>query len=307
MPFASIRLIVADLDGTLVGTDGRVWNDLRDLIRSVAHPRYGVRFTVATGRTLQGAQRMLDLLGLSGVPVVLYNGGVVADASKQRLLMKVTLGSDRLEDVLTIAAQWPVNVLAYYWVTEEDSFFVPTLGIGHGEIVLGWSNSGLQPEVEFNGQPVMWQDAWHAPPEAEPCAVLVDVPHGMDDLKRVCRELATISGVAVTRSGSRFAEIRPSNCTKWTGVRWVTERLSILDEEVLALGDSENDIEMLASAGVGVAVRNAPPDVLGVVHYVAARDSAGGALEVLRIVKEARRLRPGLRPFRPLAQLDRGK
>lgn len=297
LPFAGIRLVVADLDGTLVGTEGRVWENFRSIIRSALHFR--VRFTVATGRTLTGAKPLIDVLGLSRrTPVVLYNGGAVAYPHSGRLLQKVSLPAECLQEILTITAGWPVNVLAYYWISDDERFFAPSIDLEPGEIVLGWSRSGRMPATEFNGQVVSWQRSWEAPASVSPCAVLIDLQYCTGRAKDLLGRLASISGTAITTSGEQFLEIRPERSNKWVGLLSVAEHLRILPSEVLAVGDSENDIEMLTSAAIGVAVSNAPDTVVSVVDYVCSRDAASGALEVLRLVREARRLDPGLRAFR---------
>src|SRR4051794_14282271 len=87
-PFASIRLVAADLDGTLFPAP--LAEKVQHAIRSLRH--YKVRFTLATGRTFSGARELYERLRLpSGTPLVLYNGSIVVEGNTGRMLRRATL------------------------------------------------------------------------------------------------------------------------------------------------------------------------------------------------------------------------
>lgn len=297
LPFSKVRLVVADLDGTLLQQDGQLWKKIREMRRNVS--RYKVRFTIATGRTFTGVKPVTGLLESPGMlPMILYNGGVIVDPREGKLLQKMSLPVQRLQHILDIAKEWSVNVFAYYWITDDEMFFDPGIKLGAGEVVLGWSQSTIRPAFEFNGQPIGWQDEWRCPANASPCAVLIDVENCGLSREELYIQFARVPEVNVTKSGDRFLEIRPMGVNKWKGVLWITDKMGISPAEVLAIGDNENDAEMLKFAGIGVAVRNTPPSVSEFADYVCSRDAASGSIEVLRLIKVARRLSPGLGPFR---------
>jgi Cof subfamily protein (haloacid dehalogenase superfamily) len=71
-------------------------------------------------------------------------------------------------------------------------------------------------------------------------------------------------------------EICPSRVSKASGLRFLAERLGILPAEIMAVGDSYNDISMIELAGIGVAVANAPLEVRQAADWVTASCQEGG-------------------------------
>lgn len=82
-----------------------------------------------------------------------------------------------------------------------------------------------------------------------------------------------------------FVEVLPLGTSKAAALEWLAARLGVAREEVLAVGDERNDIEMLAWAGTGVAMGNAHPEVKAVADWVTAPvEEDGCALAIERFV-----------------------
>ena len=95
--------------------------------------------------------------------------------------------------------------------------------------------------------------------------------------------------MSFTCSGASYIEIRPENSNKGAALEYVTKAQNLSKEEVLAIGDNDNDSELLVWAGIGVAISNASEAAIASSDYICRRGVAEGAIEVLRVVKEARR------------------
>ena len=76
-------------------------------------------------------------------------------------------------------------------------------------------------------------------------------------------------------------EIVAKGCSKASGMRTLLEYLKIKPEEVMAIGDHTNDMEVIKSAGLGVAVANAQPELKEIADYVTVHERAEGVREVL--------------------------
>lgn len=296
LPFAKIRLVVVDVDGTLLDAKGKLWANVRQMFQSLRHYRYDVTLTVATGRTFVGVRETIRSLPRSlQTPVILYNGAVITESSG-RLLDRLTINRAKVSTLLEELARSPAIVtLAYYFPTSEERLLGPIGDSQSGEFVLGWGENSDYGDVEFNGQTVTWLQDRVAPSGLEPSAVLLDTASVDARTVSTIIELIEELGLGIpTRSGERYLEIRPYGSNKWRAVLWVAGRLGLGSEAVLTLGDSENDMEMLSAAGIGVAVRNAPPKVVAICDYASDWDAASGVLDVLRLVKVARRYAPQL-------------
>ncbi len=289
-PFARIRLIAADLDGTLApARASQVSSWFGTLRRSLSV--YRVDFTIATGRTLTGARPMVDSVGVRpSIPLIVYNGSVVALEGGRRLLRRETIPQTSLAQVLELMTIHPVEVAAYYCSDPSKSL---ELGSPVGEYVLAWAKRP-GPPTEINGLPVTWNSPLPAATSICPSAVLIRSLEPDYPSSRVDEALSTVTGISVTRSGPTYAEIRPLGSDKAVGLSCVAAALNLDRTEVLALGDHDNDAEMLTWAGIGVTVAGASQAALASSDYCCRHGVAEGAVELLRLVKNARRYFPVL-------------
>lgn len=88
--------------------------------------------------------------------------------------------------------------------------------------------------------------------------------------------------VFAPRSMPRFLEIVNAKVNKGEALRFVAEHFGIKREEVMAIGDSNNDIAMLEYAGIGIAMGNAKPRVLEVADAITATNAKDGVAEAIK-------------------------
>lgn len=152
-PFSTIRLIAADLDGTLLPSP--LAERLQRAIRSLCS--YGVRFTLATGRTFSGVKELTKRLELpSHTPLVLYNGSVVLEVDTGCLLRRATISAASLNETLSLAAIHKCDIYAYFCRYPMEAGLSD---IFPGETVIGWNfETSDKPKAtrEFNGCEIVW-------------------------------------------------------------------------------------------------------------------------------------------------------
>jgi hypothetical protein len=93
----------------------------------------------------------------------------------------------------------------------------------------------------------------------------------------------------VTISHPRFMEIVAPGVSKGRAVRWLARRHGIPLEQVMAIGDQRNDLEMIAAVGHGVAMAGAPAEVIAAARYVAPPIEEEGAAQMIERLVLARR------------------
>lgn len=287
--FASIRLVAADIDGTLVSSARRnIDVYLSRLAAQLRHSRYGVSLTLATGRTLVGVEELVESLGLAAsVPLVLYNGSVVFTRGSGAIISRDTIDPAALLKVVELARDAGFAVLAHFFGGTGQALEEPGLG---REQVMGWCSQAPPYAAEFNGLSVDWRTDLEDGLTA--CAILVDVlDRSAEEQSELSHALSTIPGIEVTRSGAQFIELRPAGVSKATALQKVTEQLDLMPGQVLALGDNDNDVEMLIWAGIGVAVGGATPAAIEACDFVCNRDAIEGAVEAVRLIRNARKYR----------------
>lgn len=290
LPFGRIRLIAFDLDGTLLrdptSLPGPRFSGLQ---RSAKHYRVGV--TLATGRTLWGAKNVINALGgLKNMPVILYNGSVVTEGAN-RLLQRTTIPAEVSLSVARAARKYGATVFIYEF---RDPVITSISGLDWPETVYVLADDG-QVVKEFNGMiPVLISMEIAERALISPCAMLI-LPTSPEQGERLITELATLAGISATSSGGRYIEIRPAGVSKAEGIRLLTQTKNIPPDQVLAVGDNDNDVELMKWAGTSVAVSGASDAARNAATHQSKRGAEDAAIEVLDLVRLAHRLEKGRR------------
>lgn len=267
------RLIISDIDGTFLNSNGRVTPRLRDVVMRAV--RSGVHFGLATGRPHRWLMPVLDQLPVSPV-CVCANGAVVYDPSSDSVLESFELEPDVMAEI----------------VGAVDSVMAP-LGLPYGYGAERVGQSALDPEDEvFLVTPSYNPDAWDSRFGVVPVAELIDVPAAK--LLVRCPELVSaemfdlIAPVVESESAhvtysmdEGLLELSRPGVNKATGASILAARYGVEPGEVITFGDMPNDCEMLAWSGMGVAMANAAPVALEAADHVTASNDEDGVAQVL--------------------------
>lgn len=289
-PFSDVRLVAFDLDGTLLrDTHSLPGPRLLALRRSTSS--YQVKLTVATGRTLWGAKEVISALGgLENTPVVLYNGSVVVagvEVGRIRTLQRLTIPPAATSEIATVARELRATVFAYEF---RDTVIDDSGPEAWPETVFVVSDD---PESvrEFNGMPPK-HCALKDLACTAPSAILI-LPRNGQDYEALVVRLASVAGVSITGSGGRYIEIRPFGASKARGFEVLANALGIPRAQVLAVGDNDNDVELLEWAGLSVVVNGASDAACRAATYISRQGAERAAIELLDLVRQARRLKKG--------------
>lgn len=262
---ARYRVLMTDVDGTLLPRDRRVPPSVREPVRR-AQDR-GARVVLATGRMWRSVRPYVEAVGADS-PVVLYNGAVVYDFSSDRVLERRTLDREGLRAALRVVREFP-DVRPHLFADER-------VYVDRQDAL---SRAYLERDgivAEEVGDLAEFVDAL----PHEPVKVLV-----VGEPAR----LAALDGQlevwapAVRRVFSErdFLELLPPGVSKGSALRTVCAALGVRPEEVVAVGDNPNDLEMLQAAGLGVAVAGAHPVLVEVAGYVTRAGPGEAVVEVV--------------------------
>lgn len=262
-----IRLVAADLDGTLVGPD------LVLRPRTVAAFRaavgLGVEITIATGRMAKSARPFAEILGQSA-PIIAYQGGLIRSMwGSSGPIGKLLLHRPLPASVAREALAWSsANGLAAH-VNHLERFVLPESDPRADDYsaFLG-ARAEIVPDL----------GAWIQRPVTKILAV-ADAPRPTE-LLPIAREIFA-GRAAVTVSHPEFLEFLAPGVSKGAAVRWLARRLGIPLEQTMAIGDQFNDLEMIEGVGHGVAMPSAPPEVQAVARYIAPDLAEEGAAQVV--------------------------
>lgn len=262
----AIKLVTIDIDDTLVNTKKEI--SPRTLEAVKAATAKGVKIVLTTGRPLPGVVRYLDELGLNHQDdqfVVNYNGGMVQTTNGHVLggasltpvdYHEIKQWANEMGDYLQIEAQdkaYTSNHVVPIQASEENSLVRMPLHIVTDEEINN---------VEFVKGMVIGTE---------------------QEIERYAAELpvALRDKYYVVRSTPNFLEFMHPEATKGNGLKVLAEHLQIPMTETMAMGDQENDITMLETAEVGVAMGNAVERVKDVADVVTATQNEDGVAKAL--------------------------
>lgn len=259
-------LIALDLDGTTVKSDGTVSASVKEAVQECI--RRHIAVIIATGRMPQSAKRYWEELNLPPGPLVAFQGAMVVWVPEGRIQSKVALPDGSARRVVKWALEQDLLIQVYVgtelWVSREDPRVRRYIDANH---IPAWV---LGPDEIID---------W---PEAPIKVLLQDDARVLDRLRGDLQNRLNADPVRIFKSQADYLEVVNVDVGKAKGLKAAAQALGIPREQVLAIGDAENDIDMLTWAGLGIAMGQAPDVVKrasdGVTDSIGA-DGAARALE----------------------------
>lgn len=262
----AIRLIVMDLDGTLLTSEKNVSDYSKQVLGRAM--KKGVAVTVATGRMLISANYFGREIG-ANAPLICCNGALVQAMEEKEPLFERTFPPETTLELLELAHEhgWYVQWYIREKIYAED--YRPAYFAAY-RTVKGFS---LQ-EVGHN---------FSAYAEGVAQVVMRDLEAGIGAISALVRERFA-GRVEVQQNMGYTLDLTPAGVTKAVGVEAVMRRLGISPEEVMACGDSDNDLAMLSLAGTSVVTANGQEEAKALASYLALscdEDGVAKAIEEL--------------------------
>jgi hypothetical protein len=263
----TIKLIALDLDGTLFTDDLVISERTREAIK--AAQASGVLVTLATGRMFTSARKIAGDLGIDA-PLICYQGALVRHSGTGETLYHKTVPLHLTHEIIAATARRGLHLNVYL----DDRLYVAHMT--EGARYYSQINYGL--ELHEVGDLHAWLDAQEG---QGPTKLVIVTPQEQTDAV-----LAEFSGqygeqLQVTKSHPRFTEFTNKECSKGTALAFLAAYAGVRREEVMAIGDGHNDLDMLTWAGYGLAMPTAPQAVLDVAHSVCLPLHADGAAEAI--------------------------
>src|SRR5215218_66767 len=286
----AIRLIALDLDGTLLDSRGRVGARNRTAIDE-ARAR-GVRLALVTGRRFRDARPLALELGLD-VPVIAHNGALTKHAHSLETVAATLMPVEAARAVVRTGRAQGADALV-----SDDHVGAGLLVYDH----ISPDNTALARYIEWSRR-VVGEEAAVAIRQVESLDAYLDHDPLHVAFSGGCAAMERLSGVMKEElnGGVRllltlypkmdFAllDVLHPEASKGAGLAAVAAEQGLTREEVMAVGDNFNDLEMLEWAGTGVLMANADESLRGRgrFHTTAANDEDGVARAIERFVLNA--------------------
>ena len=267
MAGAPIRLVVSDVDGTLVTTDKQLTQATIDAVRALTAA--GVRFSLISSRPPRGMAAVAEALAIAE-PMAAFNGGTLF-APGGEVLEAHRLEAAAARDAIALLEQGGAGV----WVDADGAWQLKDPDGAH--VDHEHHTIGFGPTVVASFEEVI---------DRVDKIVGVSDDHALLDRLTDQAKAALQGRAEVQRSQAYYLDVTHPLANKGDGVRALCGRMGIAPENTAVLGDMFNDTRMFAVAGFSVAMGQAPDEVKAAASAVspAGNDEDGFARAVREII-----------------------
>ncbi|MFN4224402.1 MAG: Cof-type HAD-IIB family hydrolase [Fervidobacterium nodosum] len=269
-----VKLIVTDLDGTLLNDDKHIPDDNIIALREAMEK--GVHVSIATGRNFGSAKRYIKELGLD-VPVIFQNGAFIYQWMEDKVIYKSDLKSEIAKLIVEKAREKGLFYVVYIDFLEEKDMYIDANYSGEflsylkqnewrinyvSDVVNYISNRDSIAEVALVG-------------DEEKIKNIVE-----DDLFIFGESVSVVKNNRI--NSEVFYEFFGPNSSKDISFNYLLKYFNVKPEETMYLGDNYNDIGMLKIVGYPVVMENAPDEVKKYAKYVSKSNNEAGVAYAIR-------------------------
>ena len=252
----NIKAIFFDVDGTLVSHKSKsVPESAKAALEELR--KKGVKIFLSTGRHIHELKEMpTEEMEFDGY--IILNGQIVLDG-KRNLIFSHPFGKEDTEELVEIFKK---KEYPFVLVNSEGHYMNLVNQIV--EIGLASVSTPIPPIKEYGGEELYQATVFITAQEDESFSKILP------------------GGCKIARWGEHGADVIAKDGGKAIGMKYFTEALGILPEEMMAFGDAQNDMDMITYAGIGVAMGNAKECVKEVADYVTDSVDEDGIVNALR-------------------------
>ena len=264
------KLLAIDMDGTFLDAEHKPLEENYIAIKKAAE--LGIKVVICSGRIPAALKLFSDDMP-KNQPIIAGNGSIVYDSDLNEIY-KEYIDPDTVGSIISMLREEYDNV--YYHVM--DPYVVYSEGIGRiVQDFLFKLNLSLprKHRMEFRLVPdlVTYID------ENKVKALKIEIHEDDKNLfNEIRRKIELIPTVEVVTSGFDSLEIVKKGMNKGKALEVLAKHYGCSLEECIAVGNDENDIEMIEKAGLGIAVKNANPKAKKVADYITKNDNSHNAV-----------------------------
>ncbi|WP_165423683.1 HAD family hydrolase [Ktedonosporobacter rubrisoli] len=267
-----IKLLAIDIDGTLLTPQKHIAPRTLEAISKAQQE--GVIVTLATARRYWNTAPIATELGIA-IPIILYDGAIIIQHPEGTVTYKNLLPSHIAQRAVDLMVQHGVQPVLHHIVGTREEVWT-----GPAEYDNDWVNDYLNTtegplrrlpyDVCATGQP-------------DPIRVVAFTTEAIVEAMKPALVDLQCSWNSIPSGSYHTAElaIMHAGCTKASGVKALAQHLGIPAEQTMAIGDNNNDIEMLQATGWGVAMGQAPEEVKAAANAITGSNTEDGVAQAI--------------------------
>lgn len=270
------KMVCIDMDGTLLGKGKRISKESKEVIKKVYDK--GVEVVVTTGRIYNNAAYYSHLLGVES-PVIAANGAIVRDKHSNKVIYENPIKME--ECIKLVELLYKMNVYFHFYTLDGIYCGNELIKLGTKLYMtkqVGYENLKIKYYVIRNLEE--WKEFFkRTNGHITKCIAFSLDPNKIVALKK---ELNNFKDIVYFGAGSRSVEINNKGVSKGKAVKALADYYGFKREEIVCIGDNENDISMIEYAGFGVAMGNAIEPVKKLADYITDSNKDNGVAKAIK-------------------------
>lgn len=270
-----IQLIAIDLDGTLLDSNRELPKENKAAIQAAKD--MGVQVVLCTGRPLRSMIHLLEEVGLCDEDdlVITYNGGLIQKAKTGEVISEITLNRQEVLDVfqLSQSLNLPVNFI------DLDYVYEPPYPDGVESIYMQSSRAGVPQKNALQFTAI---DMDNVPDPFSINKIVMSRPGAELDAAIPHIPAEYYQKYNIHKSEKFTLEVLPKKVDKGYAMRLLGEMLGLKKEQIMGIGDQENDLTLVQNAGLGIAMANAIDPVKEAADYITYSNDENGVAHAIQ-------------------------
>ncbi len=258
-----IKIIATDMDGTLLGSNHKISKLNQETLKKAQEK--GIHLILASGRPLHGLVHQVEVMGLSteNTSLLAFNGAIIIDAKTHEVHISDTLSLDLTQRLIHKLKHFNVDIM----LTDDTKLY----SLKNDEIAQheAWAND--LDVIQTNYEKV----------DFRPHKILVSAePTYLDSIIDEIKD-AFMGEADFVKSAPFYLECLIKNENKGKTLARFAKMRNVQLDEIIAFGDNFNDMELIQTAGIGVAMGNAVDALKEVADFIADSNDNDGLAKVL--------------------------
>jgi len=266
-----IKLIGIDLDGSLLTSDKELSPySLKVLQEAIER---GIEIVIATGRAYRGIPKGIkEIIGIRYV--ITSNGAKVFQLPEEKLLFQRNLPKQKALECMAVFKKFDTLPEVYYdgqgFAPEDMKSSIPRYN----------PDPAMQRYIRETR--VFVSDVWELVKKTEEDLEKTQAHFAcLEERKQARAELAKIGDITTASSLHYNIEVNAGGTNKGASLLAIGKGLGIMQEEMMGIGDSDNDLELLKVVGYSVAMENADEEVKSIADYMTATNDEDGVAKAI--------------------------
>ena len=241
-------MVVTDIDGTIYSPENGISTKVKECMQNLINK--GIYVAIATGRTYGSAKSVADKIGIK-CPLICYQGGLINSYEGEILDVKY-LNPDIAREIVADCRKRNIHLNVYIedklYVEDDDKYIKDYIG----DKGIDYFKVDSFDELDFSK-----------------LNKLLAIKYDVNFINNFIEELREkYPEIYVVKSFDYFCEIANKEATKGNAIKFLAKKLGFTEKEVMAIGDQNNDIEMVKTAGIGVAMSNGTDEIKAEADYI---------------------------------------